>query len=370
MKKLVVNKEKLRSNIEKIRQYAPQLDDGQEYTIIGIVKGNGYGFGLIQYSKFLIENGIKILAVATVEEAIELRKSDINEDILMLSTTNNKEELEKLVKNNIIITIGSEESAKLANEMAKNGNNIRAHIKIDTGFGRYGFVYNNLKAILDTIENLEENIKIEGIFSHFSMSYYKDNKWTKEQFNRFINVLEMLQNNNIYIKLKHICNSPAFINYPEMHLNAARIGSAFLGRVSAERNIDLQKVGEFSTNIAEIKVVPKNFNISYVNAYRTKKETKIAIIPFGYVEGHNIGPRNDMFRTIDKIRAIYRALKNLFRKQKLTVMINGKKYDIIGTLGMYHAIVDITGSDVEINDLVQIDINPIYLDKEVRREYI
>lgn len=338
MKRLLINKEELKSNINKIKQYAPKLDDGQEYTIIGIVKGNGYGFDLVSYSKFLIDNGIKILAVATVEEAIELRKNKIESDILILSTVNHKEELKELIENNIIITIGSKKSAELANEMAEEGNNIRAHIKIDTGFGRYGFVYNDLETIIETLKNTEKHIKIEGIFSHFSMSYYKNNNWTKEQFNRFINVVEALEKNNIKIKLKHICNSPAFINYPEMHLNAARIGSAFLGRVNAENNIGLTKIGKFETNISEIKLVPKNFNISYVNAYKTKKETKIAVIPFGYAEGYNVGPRNDMFRLIDKIRTIYRSLKELLKKQKLAVMINGKKYDIIGTLGMYHAV--------------------------------
>lgn len=370
MKRLLINKEELKSNIDKIKQYVPKLDNGQEYTIIGIVKGNGYGFDLISYSKFLIDNGIKILAVATVEEAIKLRKNQIEEDILMLSTVNTKEEMKELIKNNIIITIGSKKSAELANEMSKEGNNIRAHIKIDTGFGRYGFVYNDLEIIIETLKNIEKNIRIEGIFSHFSISYYKNNKCTKEQFNRFINVIEILEKNNIKIKLKHICNSPAFINYPEMHLNAARIGSAFLGRVNAEKNIGLIKIGKFETNISEIKTVPKGFNISYVNAYKTKRKTKIAVIPFGYAEGYNVGPRNDMFRLIDRIRVVYRDFKKLLKKQNLTVMINGKKYDIIGTLGMYHAVIDITNSNVQINDIVQIDINPIYLDKQIRREYI
>ena len=126
-------------------------------------------FGLVQYSKTLIENGIKILAVATVEEAIELRKSKIEADILMLSTVNNIEELKILIENNIIITIGSKKSAEFANEMAKKGNNIRAHIKIDTGFGRYGFVYNDFRTIVETIERLEKNIDIEGIFTFFNI---------------------------------------------------------------------------------------------------------------------------------------------------------------------------------------------------------
>lgn len=370
MKRLIINKADLKSNIEKIKQYATKLDNGQEYTIIGIVKGNGYGFGLIEYSKILIDNGIKMLAVATAEEAIALRKAEIKTDILMLSVINDEAELKQLIENNIIITIGSEKSAELVNEIAKDGNAIRAHIKIDTGFGRYGFVYNDLRSIISTIENLNSNINVEGILSHFSMSYYKNNKWTKKQFNRFIDVIETLETNNIKIKLKHICNSPGFINFPWMHLNSARIGSAFIGRVSAEKDIGLKKIGIFETSIAEIKTVPKGFNISYVNAYKTKRETKIAIIPFGYAQGYNIGPRNDMFRIIDKIRTVYRSLKALLKKEKLTVMINGKKYDIIGTLGMYHSVVDITNSDVKIGDTVQVEVNPIYLDREIRREYI
>jgi len=260
LKTLFISKEDLKSNIEKVRKYAPKLDNNLEYTIIGIVKGNGYGMGLIQYSKFLVQNGIKILAVATVEEALELRKAEIKTEILMLSVVNNKKELEELVKNNITITIGSTKSAELASEIAEKGNQIKAHIKIDTGFGRYGFLYNDFVSIIETIKNLDKNIQIEGIYSHFSMSYYKDNKWTKEQFNRFMQVLESLELNDIKIKLKHICNSPGFLNYPEMHLNAARIGSAFVGRVSAEKNIGLKKIGQLKTEVAEVRTVPKGSN--------------------------------------------------------------------------------------------------------------
>lgn len=370
MKKLVIDQKTLKENIEKIKNYAPKLDNNEEYTIIGIVKGNGYGLDLIKYSKFLINNGIKMLAVATVEEALELRRNDIKVDILMLSTINSKKELQELVENDILITIGSTKSAQLANEIAEEGYNIRAHIKIDTGFGRYGFIYDDYRTIVETIEHLNKNIQIEGIYSHFSMSYYKNNKWTKEQFSRFINLIEVLETNNIKIKMKHICNSPAFLNYPNMHLNAARIGSAFLGRVNAEVDIGLKRIGEFKVNIAEIKTVPKGFNISYANGYKTKRNTRIAIIPFGYGEGFNIGPRQDMFRKIDKIRNLYRSIKSLFKKEKLTVRINGKNYDIIGTLGMYHAIIDITDSDINMNDIVEININPLYLDRKIRREYI
>lgn len=332
MKQLVINKEDLIHNINKIKAYAKETSKVEDYTIIGVAKGNGYGLGLREYTKFLKNNGIEIFAVATLDEALELVASNISENILLLSAINNKEELEKAVKNNIVVTIDSKENADILNELAKTGYNIRAQIKIDTGFGRYGFLYNNTEEIIETIKALNKNIKIEGIFSHFSIAYYKNNKHTELQYERFIKVISTLEENNINIKLKHICNSPAFLNYPEMHLNAARIGSAFIGRVCSENNIGLKKIGKLEVNIAEIRELPKGFNVSYLNSYKTKQKTKVAILPIGYMDGYNVSAKADMFRTIDKIRNIVRGIKSLFKKQKLTAVINEKRYDIIGTI--------------------------------------
>jgi len=332
LKSLVVNKDDLRHNITKIKSYAKEIS-GNDYTIIGIVKGNGYGLGLKKYATFLVKNGINFLAVATLEEAIILSEAKITNNILLLSSLNNKKEMEEAIKNNIIVTIDSKENAKTLNELSRKGyNNIRVHIKIDTGFGRYGFLYSNHKEIIESIKDLNKNIKVEGIFSHFSVAYYKNNKHTKEQYKRFKAVLDELEKNNIKINLKHICNSPAFLNYPEMHLNAARIGSAFVGRVCSENNIGLKKIGELAVNVAEIRDIPKGFNISYLNTYKTKKETKIAILPIGYLEGYNLSKNEDMFRTVDKVRTIVRGIKNLFKKKKLTAVINDIRYDIIGTI--------------------------------------
>lgn len=115
MNKLIVNKKDLIHNINKVKE---QIID-ENYTIIGVVKGNGYGLGLEEYSKILIENGINMLAVATNFEAVKLRELNQNVDILNMSSTAIKEEIEELVDNNIIITIGSKISAEIANEIAK-----------------------------------------------------------------------------------------------------------------------------------------------------------------------------------------------------------------------------------------------------------
>ena len=332
MKQLVVNKEDLKHNINRIKDYTKKISNDDNYTIIAVVKGNGYGLGLNEYSEVLVENGIKYLAVATFEEAIELRKKQKDVNILMMSPLYNKQELEETVKNNITIAIDSKENAEAVNELAHKGYNIKVHLKIDTGFGRYGFIYDDYNNILNTVQSLKPNVEIEGIFTHCSDAYRKNNKHTLEQFKRFTDVIEKLEANNIKIKLKHICNSPAILNYPEMHLTAARIGSAFVGRVCSENNIGLKKIGELEINIAEVKDIPKGFNISYLNSYKTKDKTRIAIIPIGYLEGYNVTQKTDMFRIADKLRRALHELKSIFKKQKITVVINEKRYNVIGTI--------------------------------------
>lgn len=329
------------------------------------------GFGLVDYSKFLIDNGIEMLAVATTEDAIALREAGIKEDILMMSSTCIKEDVELLIQNNIILTVGSIEAIKLADELARKYNiTIRAHLKIDTGFGRYGFVYSRLEETVAVLREIT-NIKIEGTFSHFSQAYAKNEKWTNLQFDRFIAATSYLQNHKIETGMLHICNSSAFLRYDNMHLNAVRIGSAFLGRIVVPNTVGLKRIGKFRAQISEIKVLPKGYNIGYSNAFKTKKRTKVAIVPVGYFDGYNVRNYPDSYRFIDKLRYLYNDVKNIFKDKKLKITIGNKKYRLVGKIGMYHMAIDITGSEnIKTNDNIELDINPLYVDSSIRREYI
>ena len=260
---------------------------------------------------------------------------------------------------------------KLADEMARKFNVIiRAHLKIDTGFGRYGFVYSNLGELVDSIKGVT-NIKVEGTFSHFSQAYAKNEKWTNAQYERFISVIAFLNDNEIETGMLHMCNSSAFLRYPGMYLNAVRIGSAFLGRLVVPNTIGLKKIGTLKTNIAEIKELPKGYNVGYSNAFKTTKTTKVAIIPVGYFDGYNVRNYPDSYRLIDKIRYLYNSIKDLFKDKKLKITIANKKYRVVGKIGMYHMAIDITGSeDIKVNNSIELDINPLYVDSSIRREYV
>lgn len=371
MNTLVINKEDLRHNIEKIKEHAKNSgkdDNGNEVKIIAVVKGNAYGLGIVEYTKFLIDNGISFFAVSTVEEAVKLREAGIKEDILMLSSTAIEEDVRTLIKNKIIITIGSKEDIDVAEKIGKEENKkIRTHLKIDTGFGRYGFIYNKRDEMIESLMNIQ-NIKIEGTFTHFSISFY-DEKYTKLQFKRFIDVIEVLKMNKIETGMLHSCNSSAFLKHSDMHLNAVRVGSAFLGRLSFQNNIGLKKIAYLESEVSEIKELPKDFNIGYSNTYKTKKLTKVAIIPCGYMDGMNIGNNRDMFRTIDKLRYIVRDIKDFLKQQNIYVKINNNTSKVLGRVGTYHITCDITGKDVNIGDKVIINVNPKFVNSDVRREY-
>jgi alanine racemase len=326
-------------------------DEGKRVKVIAVVKANGMGLGLVEYSKLLLNTGITMLAVANVEEACTLRKAGIQEKILMLTPTRNKQELKKLIENHIILTIGNSEELNIAKEIAKKlDTQIEVQLKIDTGFGRYGFLYTEINEILD-IFKLNKLVYISGMYTHFSKPI--DEKWTKKQFNRFLDV----------------CESTAFLKYRNMYLNAVRIGSAFQGRVLV-KNTGLKKIGTFKTNIVEIKNVPKGYNISYSNEYKVKKDSKIAIVPVGYMDGLNRKNSRDSFSFKDNVLACLIELKKVFKDNRLKAIINGKEYKIIGRLGMYHAVIDITGTDIKENDEVILDIAPLQTNDNIKREYI
>lgn len=368
MKELVIETEKLKHNLKTVRELVEK--NNSQTKIIAVIKGNGYGLGLVEYAEFLADNGIDFFAVATVEEAIKLRQNGIKQEILMMSSTAVKEDVQALIENNIILTIGSKETGKAVEEIAQKLNKqVRVHLKIDTGFGRYGFIYNQKEDIINTIKTWK-NLKIEGIFSHFSLSFYGNGKETQEQFNRFLQCVQTLKDNGIEPEMLHICNSSAVLRFPEMHLNAVRVGSVLLGRLSIPNKWGFKKVGYLKSNVAEIKKLPAGYNIGYSNSFTTKKETQIAIVPCGYSDGFNVKVDRDMFRPVDKLRYIVRDFKDAVKKQQLYITINGEKCKVLGRLGMFHVSVDVTDKTVNINDEAKFEVSPMLVDSSITRKYV
>lgn len=273
MKVLEIKTKDLENNIVKLQERAG------DKKIIAVVKGNGYGLGLEKFIDILLEYGINYFAVSSVEEAIELADKKLEATVLCMEATSIENEIRQLLDKGVVLTIGNVEAARKANKIAKEmKKKVCAHLKIDTGFSRYGFLYTDKTSILETIQE-STSILVEGIFSHFSSAYFEKEDYTRLQYNRFLDVKNYLEENNINIPIYHICNSSAFLKYDDMFMDAVRIGSAFLGRISVRNNIGLKKIGMLKSNVVEIRKLEKGVPVGYSNSEMTKKPTTLAIVP-------------------------------------------------------------------------------------------
>lgn len=295
-------------NLAYNMQQINKISKGRE--IIAVVKADAYGHGALDIAPILLENGATRLAVAVLNEAIELRRGGINAPIMVLGFTPNSL-IETCLKYNIEQTVYSYEIAKEISEVAVKSNRVaKIHIALDTGMGRIGFLPD--KESIDEIDKLSKlpNIQIEGIFSHFASADEKDKTYTKLQFNKFLWVCDNLEERGIDIKIRHIANSAAIMDMPEVHLEGIRPGIIMYGYypsrdVNKER-LDLKPVMSLKTTIVHIKNVEKGNYISYGRKFKTEKESIIATLPVGYADGYS--------------RSLYNKGKVILKKQLAPVV--------------------------------------------------
>lgn len=361
MKSLIIEKDKLVENIHAIQNYA------KDAIVIAVLKCNAYGLGLLEFAQVLSDNGITHFAVSDVHEGVALRKNGFTQEILLLSATCLVEDVALIGEYDITATVADKLSAELLNVVGeKLEKSISAHIKIDTGFGRFGF--NSAKEALDALLPLKQ-VTISGAFSHLSDAFGKE-AHSRAQFTRFIEEVKQIEEGGIPIPLKHMANSSAFLRFSDMHLDAVRIGSAFLGRLSIPSPVKLNKIAYLESLVSYVKTLPKGSNIGYANTCRLKRESKIAVIGVGYSDGFGVSKKNDAFRAFDMIRYIYHDCKSFVMDNRIFITIHQKRYPLLGRISMYNVIADITGSDIAPGDVATFECNPILINASIERKYI
>lgn len=352
MNAYVVDRNALVSNIHVLQEKAGDT------PIYGVIKGNGYGLGLLPMAQVLKECGIRRFAVTGLEEVTELRSGGFHEEeILMMRATCIPEELELLLEQNATATVGSLECAKAMDHVAEQaGKSFLCHIKIDTGMGRYGFLPEQLEEI-QQVYGLE-HLKVTGIYTHFH-SAFSSEKDTRQQFAAFSGVLDRLAAAGYELGTRHCCNSSAFLKYPEMYLDGVRLGSALLGRLSFPGDMGLQKIGWCRSQVELIRELPKGHTVGYGAAWKAKRPTKIAVCGVGYFHGFGAEKGNDLFRFRDCLRGGLGYVKAFLKKKAYYVTVNGKPARVLGHIGMVQTIFDVTDLSCQVGDPVRIEINPL-----------
>ncbi len=361
MKALIIEKEKLLHNINVIKGMTNS-------TIIAVLKGNGYGLGILEYAKLLKENSIDFFALSELNDAVMLRENGFDSKLLLISSTSLEDEADKLVANDIMPTVGSINSAIAINTAAKKLDTVvKIHLKIDTGFGRFGFAWDKPEEIVSLLKDLE-NITIDGTYTHLSFAFEKKPKSSIEQFNKFNKCIEGLKAAGINPGILHIASSSAFLRFPQMHLDAVRVGSAFLGRIPVQNNVGLKKIAYMKSNIIEMKELPEKHFIGYANTYKTKRKTTIGIIPVGYMDGFGVEKSRDTYRFMDVLRYMYNDLKSLNKRYYIRLN-SDQRVPILGRISMFNIVVDLTETNAKIGDEVYLDVNPILVESTIERQF-
>lgn len=302
-------------NLSSILHNLLELKNITSSKILAVIKADAYGHGAIAVAK-KIKDFVDMFGVFSLKEAIELRENEIKERILLLGPTSHVKEI---INYNLTPSIFTKDEINALSSSCPF--RLKIHIKIDTGMGRLGIPYENAASFIKDVISLS-NIEVEGIFSHLATAYLEDKTYTKEQFRRFSYVINQLKELGIEVPLKHIANSAAILDCPEMHLDMVRPGILLYGLWSSDnvnKRISIKPAMSFKTRLISVKKLPPSSSISYGRTYITDKESLIGVIPVGYSHG------------------LRRALSN-----KGYVLVRGKRAKILGTICMDMTMIDLS----------------------------
>ena len=255
--------------------------------MMGVVKADGYGHGAVEIARELAVLGVDYLAVATLDEAVQLREADITLPILILGYTP-ADHIDYCLDYGITPTVYTRDVARKCSDYGeKTHGKANIHIKVETGMGRIGVSPDQALDFIQAVGRYP-GLEIEGVFTHFSSADEKDKSYTHYQLSTFNAILESLASHGIKIPLKHAANSPAAISMPESHLDMVRVGLCLYGLYPAphmQSLIALKPVINVKSRVSFIKTVPEGTAISYGRKYVTDEERIIGTLPLGYADG-------------------------------------------------------------------------------------
>lgn len=317
--KAVVSLDSIAHNFQAMKN---NLKEGTK--MIAVIKADGYGHGAVAIARLVQDyDYIWGFAVATAEEALQLRNAHVTKPVLILGIVF-EEYFEEIVREEIRPTVCTFEMAqKLSDEAVRQGKTVHIHAALDTGMTRIGFA--------DTEENVEiirkigqlPSLEIEGMFTHFARADEYDRSPALVQLNRYLKFAEKLEEAGVSIPVKHCSNSAGIIRVPEANLSVVRAGITIYGIYPSgevERDIvRLKPAMELKSHITYVKTVEAGNAVSYGGTFVTDRTTRIATIPVGYADGYP------------------RQLSN-----RGWVLIAGKKAPVLGRVCMDQFMVDVT----------------------------
>lgn len=315
--------------LNNVRYFRSLLKPTTKLTCM--VKAFAYGAGSVEVSKALQQSGlVDYLAVAVADEGLELRRAGVNLPIIIMDPE--VAALDLILENNLQPNIYSFQSLENIIAAAENKGleNYPIHIKIDSGMHRLGFYREEIPALVARL-NGQKAVRVLSVFSHFAGSdEFQFDDFTRQQAEYFNDCAENLKVGLGYPIMKHICNSAGIERFPQYQYDMCRLGIGLYGISFAGAH--LQNVCTLRTTILSLKTVAAGETIGYGRHTTLTGPRQIAVIPIGYADGFD----------------------RRFSNYGGEVIIRGQRCPIVGNVCMDQAMVDVTGTDAQVGDAVEI----------------
>ena len=286
-----------------------------------VVKADGYGHGAAAVAAQALRSGADYLAVAIVDEALELRAAGLTAPILILGYTP-PAQAHLVAENGLTQTIYNQTQAEaLAGAGQALGLMVKIHLKVDTGMGRLGLPPDQAADLAIEVDR-RPNLFLEGVYTHFAKADSTDKSSARRQLRAFEGALSAISGRGLAIPIRHAANSAALLDLPESHLDMVRAGISLYGLWPSEevaRPVDLKPALRFKTRIAQLKRVPAGTPLSYGETFVTARESLVATLPVGYADGWS------------------RRLSH-----QAQVSVSGRKAPIVGRICMDQCLADVT----------------------------
>lgn len=343
MLQLVFDRAAIKRNINAVKKRAGKA------IIYAVLTADGYGAGLIPLANLLRDDGISHFAVHDVADARALRTAGfVEEEILMLRSTADPEELEALLDLNVVCTIGSYETGMALNALAEARSTVAvAHILIDTGMGMGGFLPSEPEKLISIYSYLS-NIAISGTYTQL----YAAGGDVNAQMELFQNTLDSLHRAGLEPGMTHAADSVALMRSHGVQLDAVRVGSAFLGLCPHRKGDGLQPVCHGEATVDTVRWLPKGHTVGNFKQIRLKRPTRVAVIPCGV--HHGLGAVSTHSESL--LDRLLFCRRNTFR----SVRYQESRLRVLGGAGETATAVDATDTKCTAGDVVRFEINPLY----------
>jgi alanine racemase len=303
---------------------------GRGVRVMAVVKANAYGHGILPVSRYLVSQGITDLGVAFAEEGVALRSAGIRAPIHVFALSD-RSQAELCVEHRLDATVATVGDIRTLQRAAdRRHRSVAVHLKIDTGMNRIGARPADLPGVLRALARARR-VELKGVFTHFATSDVPGSPFVGQQLTRFDAALETVLRSGAQPEIIHAANSGAILHRPDATYSMVRAGILMYGYSPSgpdDRTLPVRPALSLISRVAQVKRIERGETVSYGRRYRAVRPTTIATIPVGYADG------------------LFRSLTNTGAE----VLIEGRRFPIVGTICMDQCMVDCGGAEVGVGD--------------------